>query len=141
MIDEKKLISELEKWINDTAYLKEKYSGSVQIKDSEGDNFIYTNAEIAYDVISTVIDKINEQSKVLEWTPCSEQLPKETEKEGIDGIYKLYLVTFEDGTDGIGAYLHYEKAWLTRKLYRQKDFSTDNTVVAWMPLPEPYKHE
>ena len=141
MIDEKKLISELEKWMNDTAYLKEKYSGSVQFNDDAEDNIIYAHADIAYDVISTVIDKINEQPKVLEWTPCSEQLPKETEKEIINGIYNLYLVTLEDGTDGIGAYLHYEKAWLTRKLYRQKDFSTDNTVVAWMPLPEPYKEK
>lgn len=77
MIDEKKLISELEKWLNDTAYLKEKYSGSVQIKDSEGDNFIYTHAEIAHDAISAVIDKINEQDKVSEWIPVSKRPPED----------------------------------------------------------------
>ena len=63
MIDEKKLISELKKWMNDTALLKEKYSGSVQFKDRAGNNIIYAHAEIAYDVISTVIDKINEMDK------------------------------------------------------------------------------
>lgn len=193
MIDENKLLSELEKWMNDTAYLKEKYSGSVQFKDGAGDNIIYAHAEIAYDVISTVIDKINEQKKdwkyvpenkmqkdlkkqiircicgdcdycqyydktvnacnhealarkvdnayVSEWTPCSEQLPKEIEKEGINGIRKLYFVTFDDGTNGIGSYMHNEKGWLTRKFYREKEFSTDDTVVAWMKLPAPYKND
>lgn len=141
MIDEKKLISELEKWMNDTEYLKEKYSGSVQFKDGTGENIMYAHAEIAYDVISTVIDKINEQPKVLEWIPCSERLPKKQKKEGINGIYKLCLVTLDDETVCIGSYMHDEKGWLTRKFYGEKEFSTDNTVVSWMQMPEPYKEK
>lgn len=127
MIDEKKLISELEKWLNDTAYLKEKYSGSVQIKDSVGDNFIYTNAEIAYDAISAVIDKINEQEKTSDWIPVSKRLPEyaraafvthKRSKTITEAFYSKYLDKWYSIPDGE---------------------SID--VTAWMDKPEPYKHE
>lgn len=86
MIDEKKLKSELKKWMNDTAYLKEKYSGSVQFKDKEGNNFMYTHADIAHDVLSTVIDKINEQEKVVPklWFPTTAEFAKEVAEKAMD---------------------------------------------------------
>lgn len=128
MIDEKKLISELEKWLNDTAYLKEKYSGSVQIKDSEGDNFIYTHAEIAHDAISTVIEKINEQEKISEWIPYTEE--NKPKKEG------FYLITVKTIFLGEPELL-VKKEWFSEKNGCFNGYS--NAVVAWVPMPEPYK--
>lgn len=126
MIDEKKLIEELES----LPLIHGRYD-----HENANSDFI-SGIETWYEA---VLKKINEQPKCLEWIPCSERLPEEAEKEGINGIYKLYLVILDDATEGIGAYMHYEKAWLTKKLYGQKHFSTDNTVIAWMELPEPYK--
>ena len=81
---------------------------------------------------------IERQQKIGEWIPVTERLPEEKEKEGINGVYKPYLVTLDDGTECIGAYMHHEKGWITRKFYGEKEFTTDNTVVSWMELPEAY---
>ena len=128
MIDEKKLIEDLEKWMNDTAYLKEKYSGATQFKDRTGENIMYAHAEIAHDVISEVIGKINKQQKVGEWIPCSERLPE----KHVD-----VLVDFGDENPIIAWYSSVNDTW--------KNSITDHVIhidaVAWMPLPEPYKGE
>lgn len=126
MIDEKKLIEELEKWMNDTAYLKEKYSGATQFKDGTGENIMYAHAEIAHDVISEVIGKINEQQKFGEWIPCSERLPKKT------GYYLVQLsrkLPNEDYADRVVVLYNGE----------DKEFMAyERLIIAWQPLPEPY---
>ena len=128
MIDEKKLIEDLEKWMNDTAYLKEKYSGATQFKDRTGENIMYAHAEIAHDVISEVIGKINKQQKVGEWIPCSERLPQ----KHVD-----VLVDFGDENPIIAWYSSVNDTW--------KNSITDHVIhidaVAWMSLQEPYKGE
>lgn len=127
MIDEKKLIKELEKWMNDTAYLKEKYSGATQFKDRTGENIMYAHAEIAHDVISEVIGKINKQQKVGEWIPCSERMPEKT------GYYLVQLsrkLPNEDYADRVVVLYNGE----------DKKFMTyERLIIAWQPLPEPYK--
>lgn len=129
MIDEKKLIEELEKWMNDTEYLKEKYYGATQFKDGTGENIMYDHAEIAHDVISEIIGKINEQPKVGEWIPCSERLPEKT------GYYLVQLsrkLPNEDYADRVVALYNGE----------DKEFMTyERFIIAWQPLPEPYKGE
>lgn len=75
---------------------------------------------------------INEQPKVGEWIPVSERLPEE------DGIY---LVQFKSGNLYTCRYC---EGWNCNR-----DHITGNvnrglevfTVVAWMPLPEPYRGE
>lgn len=60
-----------------------------------------------------------------EWIPCSEMLPMNR---------KYVLVTFEHSyglmDHGITWYGELEKKW-----------NTSREVIAWMPLPEPYKGE
>lgn len=69
--------------------------------------------------MSAVLDIIKEQPKVGEWIPCSERLPEEK------GTYlvtvKKFGVTFARFT-GQKDNLHF-----------------DSEVIAWMPLPEPFK--
>lgn len=129
MIDEKKIIKELEKWMNDTAYLKEKYSGATQFKDRTGENIMYAHAEIAHDVISEVIGKINKQPKVGEWIPCSERMPEKT------GYYLVQLsrkLPNEDYADRVVVLYNGE----------DKEFMAyERLIIAWQPLPEPYKGE
>lgn len=134
MIDEKKLIEELEKWMNDTAYLKEKYSGATQFKDGTGENIMYTHADIAHDVISEIIGKINEQQKVGEWIPCSERLPEEEQE---------VLLQFEDNMV-VGFYFVEGGCFDgTTNWYGLADNDSytdcDSKPIAWQPLPESYK--
>lgn len=66
------------------------------------------------------------------WIPCSERLPKENGD---------YLICYYDGYITVGYYQneigYYPKYW-----YNQQDEQIwDDDVIAWMPLPEPYKAE
>lgn len=71
------------------------------------------------------IDKLKSCPKVNKWIPCSERLPEE------DG---LYLVT--DVSIYFGAYSTYV---LKREKASPSNCVKWATIVAWMPLPEPYK--
>ena len=54
-----------------------------------------------------------------EWIPVSERLPEENTK--------VYLVCFDDGY--ISSIMYDRGKWLIG----------GNNIIAWMPLPEPYK--
>ena len=70
-----------------------------------------------------------------QWIPCSERLPEEEDYksciECLDGAVWYFT---ENGTMGIGYYYESTKEWSTTD-----DLKTDGKVVAWMPLPAPYK--
>lgn len=78
--------------------------------------------------------KTSETSRHDEWIPCSERLPESEEPE------ILCLVTYQDfnlskckwGNTrlGIMSYLTKPRIWNTKALIN---------VLAWMPLPEPFK--
>ena len=78
------------------------------------------------------IEVIKEMPKVGEWIPCSERLPEYT---------GCYLTTTAIPSMGKTSYLikyvvmKVDKAG-KKRWYRQ---GRGNEVIAWMPLPEPYK--
>ena len=69
-----------------------------------------------------------------EWIPCSERLPNENGD---------YLVTLENGVVKILGYSTTQRTTYPKGFYHIKDgFSwrqMQNPVVAWMPLPKPWK--
>lgn len=71
------------------------------------------------------------------WIPCSERLPEEDDYKSCiecpDGAVWYFT---ENGTMGIGYYYKSTKEWSTTD-----DLKTDGKVVAWKPLPEPYREE
>jgi hypothetical protein len=72
---------------------------------------------------ATAYRVVSEQPTVDRWIPCSERLPEEQ--------FKGVLVD----TGGI-----YEIAWRNGVTWHHKDgWFYDSQVIAWMPLPEPYK--
>ena len=68
------------------------------------------------------------------WTPVSERLPKPGETEG--NITKYYLVQGEYGDRFVACYDGHK--W--QQIFHY-DCEVEEEVVAWMPLPEPYKVE
>ena len=72
-------------------------------------------------IIREALDAVEEQ-KTMQWTPCSEGLPNEIDD---------YLVTTHSGQ-------------IARYIYMDTDSSKKywmRNVVAWMPLPKPWKGE
>lgn len=126
MIDEKKLIEAI---VNTPT-------------EESGYNPVYLNGCATRQF--EIIDIIDKQPKVGEWIPCSERLPEK------DGTYlcscdwsigsfvcvrkfakDLHSIQKYDFPKGSGAgFYYYEEDW---------GYSKETDVIAWQPLPEPYK--
>lgn len=76
------------------------------------------------------LKQLREQTR---WTPCSERLPKENEYVG--DVCKYYLIQDEHG-DMYVAHLS-SVGWIPINSLK----AISNEVVAWQPLPQPYRVE
>ena len=63
-----------------------------------------------------------------QWIPVSERLPEEKQEK--------YLCTFDDGSIGMDWYEHCKSKW---RWHSKTHRGYGTNVVAWMPLPKPYK--
>lgn len=73
-----------------------------------------------------------------EWVLCSERLPEYGEDykscmECLDGAVWYFTA---NGSMGLGYYYESTKQWSTTN-----DLKTDGKVIAWKPLPEPYRED
>ena len=121
-----------------------------QYKDKYSDCYKYAgvHVKVIQDMIEQLLADLEQDEKENGWIPVSERFP-EDEKE--------YLVTLEKvyGTPeklyGIANYLKFGDAgyWNEKKYgYLEWDKYSDGhggtkmyKVIAWMPLPEPYKED
>lgn len=76
------------------------------------------------------MNKVND-----DWILCSERLPEENGKE----FYDMQLVTLKDGEICLGVYRNKDNEWWTRKQVGENVYTNAHEVIAWQPLPEPYK--
>jgi hypothetical protein len=97
----------------------------------------YNGWSDAYDkayIIGTLEEVPSADRPQGEWIPCSEKLPSENGD---------YLVTLENGVVKILGYSTTQRTTYPKGFYHIEDgFSwrqIQNPVVAWMPLPEPWK--
>lgn len=70
------------------------------------------------------------------WIPVSERLP-----ERGDEFHHMNLVTVRSGEIMLGVYRWNDKEWRTRPEEGGTYYTTERNVIAWMPLPEPYRGE
>lgn len=85
----------------------------------------------------------------MEWIPCTERLPEKsgrylvTRGSNVCGslwsgrlwYYRVYILNYSDLMG-----LKKEKIWWSGNVGKS-DFEKFNDVIAWMPLPEPYREE
>lgn len=91
-------------------------------------------------VLMEVIDMIMEQPKVGEWISVDKDVPHSGKE---NDLYDIVRVQFDDGTLGLGVYRKGDddKWWARKDEELDMSYSTDKNVVAWHPLPEPWKGE
>lgn len=90
---------------------------------------------IPYHVYSTLIDGIDTLEQGPKWIPVSERLPDETKTKGHGLCHVLVTHTYA------GITRTHQAVFTQGKFLKLENYKEDNTVVAWMPLPEPYKAE
>ncbi len=71
------------------------------------------------------------------WIQVEDGLPEVGEND----IYDMQLVTLEDGEVCLGVYHNLENEWWTRRQEGETLYTNKRNVVAWQPLPEPYRHK
>ena len=75
------------------------------------------------------------------WIPVEDKLPKRTLDEKINNLYKKYLA-FIDSVDGWDIDMAVYDFWNDKKWRTAHDgYEEIENVVAWRPLPEPYRPE
>ena len=83
--------------------------------------------------LDVVIQELPPVTPKARWIPCNERLPKENEYIG--DVCKYYLIQDEYGDMHVA---HLSKVgWIPMDSLK----AIGNEIVAWMPLPEPYKAE
>lgn len=75
------------------------------------------------------------------WIPCSFRLPKEDGSYLVQSVFEeevhFYDQYYDSGCEAFGTYRdYYDKNTLG---FLDSEFVKDEDVVAWQPLPEPYK--
>ena len=92
-----------------------------------------TDFKKAVEIVKQEAEKYNNG-----WIPCSEQLPKESDKYN-DELYPMCLVTIESGETCLGVFRYDVNKWYTKMFCGENNYSTERNVIAWQPLPAPYK--
>ena len=101
------------------------------------------NIDISRFVTETTLEEIKNMYDMERWIPCDEKLPEKSGRylvtRGLKGCNNLwneiYIVNYSDLMG-----LCKEKVWWDGNVGKS-DFEAYDDVLAWMPLPEPYKEE
>ena len=92
----------------------------------------YLHGEMLEEEFVKALPSVTPARKKEEWISCDEKLPKPNEL--VDNVRKYYLIQDEYGDMCVARYT--KKGWHPIESL----FFLDD-VVAWIPLPEPYKAE
>ena len=86
------------------------------------------------------MDEVKEKLETLQWTLCSELLPDGCDDAELEVLVYTEEKYIEAEFKEVGFALYYPGEKKFRSVYNHRADITEN-VVAWMPLPEPYRGE
>lgn len=97
----------------------------------------------AYSIVREVAEEFATDTNVGTngWIACSDRLPKEDGSYLVQSVFEeevhFYDQYYDSGCEAFGTYRdYYDKNTLG---FLDSEFVKDEYVVAWQPLPEPYK--
>ena len=93
----------------------------------------YLHGEMPEKEFVKALPSVTPTRKKEEWISCDEKLPKPNELA--DNVRKYYLIQDEYGDMHVASYLR--NGWISIDSF----YTLEDDVIAWMPLPEPYKTE
>ena len=93
----------------------------------------YLHGEMTEEEFVKALPSVTLTRKKEEWISCDEKLPKPNEL--VDNVRKYYLIQDEYGDMHVASYLR--NGWISIDSF----YTLEDDVIAWMPLPEPYKAE
>ena len=96
---------------------------------TEHDKDLHKATQLAFDECMEIVEELSKEYKSDGWIPVSERIPEGKESHKV-------LVTDEDGIMAVCYFLE-----VTKKFKVCWDGEEFQGVVAWQPLPEPYKGE
>lgn len=103
-------------------------------KECENDDCTVCVCERVIEIIRSHMEEVNDTNVPSNWIPCSERLPNEIEFQEAycrNQYAAEFLVTIKGATRPTTLYFK-NNSWFDE----QRDYYK---VVAWQPLPEPYK--
>lgn len=86
------------------------------------------------------MDEVKKKLETLQWTLCSELLPDGCDDAELEVLVYTEEKYIEAEFKEVGFALYYPGEKKFRSVYNHRADITEN-VVAWMPLPQPYKGE
>ena len=98
-------------------------------------------AEVKYSAIpeqskKKITNALMENQQKIGWIPCSERLPDEIDKYYLVTYRSVICGEFEHGTtiSYLSTFSNEDKSWEI-----EEEHGNNWIVIAWMPLPKPYK--
>lgn len=132
LIDRNALIKEIQD------HIEKERTKCNQTVDLDLDELVvkYNHGEYCYvNALHLVRSQPTVETKSVEWIPCSEKLPN------CNGCYLVWRPHFFGGEIGMPAICYFDGQNTWHDSYGV-DFTrilNEKDVIAWMPLPEPYK--
>lgn len=72
-----------------------------------------------------------------DWIPVEDRLPEDTDED----YYQSVIVTLLDGRVAPGVYREQDEEWWVEDEEGIKEYTLNQDVIAWCPMPEPYRPE
>ena len=105
----------------------ENVKGIARIFDVEDEEYVHDIVEVYTEVIDCIKDMPTEQ----QWIPCSKRLPEDV---SLGEEYPTVIYCTDSGEVDAGWYEVCTKKW-----WQLGQDAEIYDVIAWMPLPEPYR--
>lgn len=94
-------------------------------------------------------DRLRKLPSAQQWTPCSERLPEENGDYLVTIKLNIYVsnicsvIGYANDLYEVDEYDFHDKKGVSGWFFYDSEygFGEETNVIAWMPLPEPYKEE